>query len=129
MSDHTFILTPSQWLGEGKIILNMVQEELSFFTRWNVATKDSTGLIECVQEIQVKGRTSRQGQKGTYSMILLETDELVDGKEGKIPKIDTLQHFGVTTAELNKIGRPDRYFYLSNKLSFDYRSTCYRHQK
>ena len=55
MSDHTFILTPSQWLGEGKIILNMVQEELSFFTRWNVATKDSTGLIECVQEIQVKG--------------------------------------------------------------------------
>lgn len=55
MSDHTFILTPNQWLGEGKIILNMVQEELSFFTRWNVAIKDSTGLIECVQEIQVKG--------------------------------------------------------------------------
>ena len=55
MSDHTFILTPSQWLGEGKIILNMVQEELSFFNRWNVATKDSRGLIECVQEIQVKG--------------------------------------------------------------------------
>lgn len=55
MSTHSFILTPSQWLGEGKIVLNMVEEELAFFTRWNVSTKDSTGLIECVQEIQVKG--------------------------------------------------------------------------
>jgi hypothetical protein len=55
MSTHSFILTPCQWLGEGKIVLNMVEEELSFFTRWNISTKDSTGLIECVQEIQVKG--------------------------------------------------------------------------
>jgi hypothetical protein len=44
-----------QWLGEGKIVLNMVQEELSFFTRWNIASKDDSGQIECVQEIQVKG--------------------------------------------------------------------------
>lgn len=55
MSTHSFILSPSQWLGEGKIVLNMVEEELSFFTRWNVSNKDPGGLIECVQEIQVKG--------------------------------------------------------------------------
>lgn len=55
MSAHSFILTPSQWLGEGKIVLNMVEEELAFFTRWNVSDKDPSGLIECVQEIQVKG--------------------------------------------------------------------------
>ena len=55
MSAHSFILSPSQWLGEGKIVLNMVEEELSFFTRWNVSNKDPSGLIECVQEIQVKG--------------------------------------------------------------------------
>jgi hypothetical protein len=55
MSTHSFILTPSQWLGEGKIVLNMVEEELAFFTRWNVSDKDPAGLIECVQEIQVKG--------------------------------------------------------------------------
>ncbi len=55
MSDHLFILSPNQWLGEGKIVLNMVEEELAFFTRWNVSQKDSSGLIECVQEIQVKG--------------------------------------------------------------------------
>lgn len=55
MSAHSFILSPSQWLGEGKIVLNMVEEELAFFTRWNVSDKDPSGLIECVQEIQVKG--------------------------------------------------------------------------
>lgn len=55
MSQHSFILTPSLWLGEGKIVLNMVDEELAFFTRWNVSNKDPTGQIDCVQEIQVKG--------------------------------------------------------------------------
>ncbi len=52
---HPFILTPSSWLGEGKIQLNMVEEELAFFTRWNVANTNNSGQIECVQEIQVKG--------------------------------------------------------------------------
>lgn len=55
MTTHPFILKPSSWLGEGKIQLNMVEEELSFYTRWNVAQKDETGKIECFQEIQVKG--------------------------------------------------------------------------
>lgn len=55
MTTHPFILTPSAWLGEGKIQLNMVEEELAFFTRWNVGQKDETGKIECIQEIQVKG--------------------------------------------------------------------------
>lgn len=52
---HQFLLTPNAWLGQGKIQLNMVSEELGFFTRWNVDTIDGDGRIECVQEIQVKG--------------------------------------------------------------------------
>jgi len=55
MSNHSFILLPNSWLGEGKIQLSMVEEELGFYTRWNVAVPDPTGRIECVQEIQVKG--------------------------------------------------------------------------
>jgi len=55
MLQHPFILTPNHWLGEGKIQLSMVEEELGFFTRWNIAEKDNAGTIECVQEIQVKG--------------------------------------------------------------------------
>ena len=52
---HQFLLTPSSWLGQGKIQLNMVSEELSFFTRWNINNADVDGSIECLQEIQVKG--------------------------------------------------------------------------
>ncbi len=55
MSEHSFILSPSTWLGEGKIQLNMVDEELDFYTRWNIGAKDKGGKIECLQEIQVKG--------------------------------------------------------------------------
>ncbi len=55
MSKHAFILAPSSWLGEGKIQLNMVEEELGFVTRWSISDRDPTGKIECVQEIQVKG--------------------------------------------------------------------------
>lgn len=55
MNNHPFILSPSSWLGEGKIQLNMVDEELGFFTRWKVSDRDPMGKIECVQEIQVKG--------------------------------------------------------------------------
>lgn len=55
MAHHLFLLKPSTWLGEGKIQLNMVAEELGFSTRWNVANVDGDGRIECAQEIQVKG--------------------------------------------------------------------------
>ncbi len=55
MSKHPFIFAPCAWLGEGKIQLNMVDEELGFVTRWTVNDKDPAGKIECVQEIQVKG--------------------------------------------------------------------------
>lgn len=52
---HRFILTPTSWMGEGKIQLNMMEEELSYATRWNVSEKDENSKITCVQEIQVNG--------------------------------------------------------------------------
>jgi hypothetical protein len=55
MTQHPFLLTPNTWLGQGKIQLNMVSEELAFFTRWTVNSVDGDGRIECAQEIQVKG--------------------------------------------------------------------------
>jgi hypothetical protein len=55
MMTHQFLMTPSSWLGQGKIQLNMVSEELAFFTRWNANNPDGDGRIECLQEIQVKG--------------------------------------------------------------------------
>jgi hypothetical protein len=55
MVQHQFLLSPNSWLGQGKIQLNMVSEELAFFTRWNASSIDGDGRIECLQEIQVKG--------------------------------------------------------------------------
>jgi hypothetical protein len=57
MIPHEFLFSPSSWIGQGKIKLNMVAEELIFFTRWNIGNKDEKGRIECIQEIQVKGLT------------------------------------------------------------------------
>lgn len=55
MKNHSFIFSPGVWLGEGKITLNMVEEELFFSTKWAVQNTDFTGKITCAQEIQVQG--------------------------------------------------------------------------
>ncbi|MBY0530142.1 MAG: hypothetical protein K2P51_08155 [Rhabdochlamydiaceae bacterium] len=69
MYQHPFILTPGTWLGQGKIQLNMVSEELAFFTRWTIGTPDSDGRIECFQEIQVKGLADVMHNQFTISGI------------------------------------------------------------
>ncbi|MFS8564457.1 MAG: hypothetical protein LVR00_09235 [Rhabdochlamydiaceae bacterium] len=84
-TNHAFILNPSSWLGEGKIQLNMVEEELSFFTKWNVAKKDEMGKIECVQEIQVKGLSDiMQNQFLFYDLspgaFIIELENVALGK-------------------------------------------------
>jgi hypothetical protein len=86
MSTHSFILSPSQWLGEGKIVLNMVEEELSFFTRWNVSNKNPEGLIESVQEIQVKGLSDIMMNQFVFTNITTNsfTIELENQALGKI---------------------------------------------
>lgn len=53
--NHSFILNPGTWYGEGKIVLNMVEEELIFSTNWAVQNKDFVGKVMCAQEIQIQG--------------------------------------------------------------------------
>lgn len=55
MDKHQFILYPQLWQGDGKISLNMVEEELNLLTRWSIGDKDSTGKVQSVQEIQIDG--------------------------------------------------------------------------
>ncbi|MDE3055637.1 MAG: hypothetical protein KGI80_02955 [Verrucomicrobiota bacterium] len=52
---HIFIFSPGQWLGEGKILLNLMDEELIFQTNWIVQQGDFAGRIACAQEIQIAG--------------------------------------------------------------------------
>ncbi len=55
MFNHSFIFSPGTWSGEGKILLNMVEEELIFNTNWAVQNKDFAGKVACAQEIQIQG--------------------------------------------------------------------------
>lgn len=55
MLNHSFIFSPGSWSGEGKITLNMVEEELFFNTQWAVQNKDFGGKVACAQEIQIQG--------------------------------------------------------------------------
>lgn len=43
------------WQGEGKIVLNMVEEELIFNTQWAIQNKDFAGKVTCAQEIHIQG--------------------------------------------------------------------------
>ena len=57
MSHHLFIFSPGTWFGEGKILLNMVEEELVFNTNWSVQNRDFAGKVLCTQELQIQGLT------------------------------------------------------------------------
>jgi len=85
MLPHMFILSPSTWLGEGTIKLNMVDEELGFMTRWQVDNPNPLGLIECVQEVQVKGLSEVMHNQFTFhdlshTNFLIELENQVLGK-------------------------------------------------
>ncbi len=55
MFNHSFIINPGTWSGEGKILLNMVEEELIFNTTWAIHPRDFSGKVQCAQEIQIQG--------------------------------------------------------------------------
>lgn len=55
MFNHSFIFSSGTWSGKGKIILNMVEEELPFDTVWSVQNKDFAGKVVCCQDIQIQG--------------------------------------------------------------------------
>lgn len=66
MLHHHFILKPSSWTGEGIITLNMVEEELSFFTKWSIKDRDFGGKIQSTQEIQIAGISENMRNELTF---------------------------------------------------------------
>lgn len=72
------------------------------------------------EEIQIKGRSARQGQKGEYSMVLLLRDDnmsSVPSDDGKtmLPKEDTLEYFAISPSELASLPQSKRYEFLRSK--------------
>lgn len=66
MKNHTFLLKPNSWIGEGNITLNMVEEELSFYSKWQILDKDNSGKIQAVQEIQIGGISENMRNELTF---------------------------------------------------------------
>lgn len=66
MFQHTFIFSPGTWIGEGKITLNMVEEDLFFNTNWAVQTKDFSGKVACAQDIQIQGLAEAMRNELTF---------------------------------------------------------------
>ncbi|MEM8727267.1 MAG: hypothetical protein AAGE99_00930 [Chlamydiota bacterium] len=72
MKKHPFILKPGSWLGEGKVTLSMMDEQLPFYTRWKVPG-DEKGRIESIQEIQISGLSDvMQNQFAFYDITWKE---------------------------------------------------------
>lgn len=66
MFNHTFIFSPGTWFGEGKIVLNMVEEELIFNTNWAVQNRDFAGKVTCAQDIQIQGLSENMRNELTF---------------------------------------------------------------
>jgi len=64
--NHPFIFSPGSWYGEGKISLNMVEEELIFNTNWSVWNRDFVGKVACAQEIQIQGLSENMRNDLTF---------------------------------------------------------------
>jgi len=82
---HFFILEPKPWIGEGVITLNMVEEKLNFFTKWNVTETDFAGKIQSVQELQISGISENMRNEliffdFTENKFLVEMENLNIGK-------------------------------------------------
>lgn len=66
MFQHSFIFSPGTWIGEGKIILNMVEEELVFQTKWSVQGADFSQKVVGAQDIQVQGLSEQMRNELTF---------------------------------------------------------------
>lgn len=83
---HSFIFSPGSWYGEGKISLNMVEEELIFGTNWSVLTRDFLGKVACSQEIQIQGVSENMRNELTFYDFQSSTF-LVDMENQNVGKI------------------------------------------
>jgi len=63
---HPFIFSPGTWYGEGKIVLNMVEEELIFNTNWTIQNRDFAGKVGASQEIQIQGLADNMQNELTF---------------------------------------------------------------
>jgi hypothetical protein len=76
MNQH-FIFSTDEWIGEGTIRLSMSEEPLHFVTRWKPQPKDASGMIEVIQEVQIKGINEMMINHFTFATADLNNIDIV----------------------------------------------------
>lgn len=54
IQNHVFLTQSANWLGEGEVTLNLVEEPMKFYSRWSV-TVGANKEVECLQQIEIVG--------------------------------------------------------------------------
>merc|ERR1711988_168498 len=73
------------------------------------------------EEVQIKGRSARQGQNGSYGMILLESDDEMlvvteaNGDKVEKHKEDTLARFNISPGDINNMAFNNRDKFFNDK--------------
>lgn len=86
--NHSFMLQPGEWLGEGTVSFSASPDEVKFYTKWTVK-ESSDPTVSCEQVVEILGVDEHVLNRFTLSdidassfQILLENDSLetVSGK-------------------------------------------------
>ena len=141
MSNHPFIFQPGVWIGEGKVSLSMMKEnELTFFTKWNIKEINDQGKVEALQEIEISGLADRmQNQFVFYDFVkkgfCIELENQALGtvvghgifNPEKISWEFRLGHLGFEGFEFYEKGEdPETYFFHAEYMaSDDFRTTIH----
>ncbi|KAL7561429.1 hypothetical protein ACA910_009286 [Epithemia clementina (nom. ined.)] len=117
-ADKSFVVKKAATAGQITLCTSVFGRGTDFFCKDDLVQKNGgvhiiqTFLSEALSEqLQIKGRTARQGKKESYQMILLETDLETD--------------FEIKVGEKDKIAREDRYEWLSCARKKKHESHCH----
>lgn len=85
MTQHQFLFSPGQWIGEGKVTFSTSPEHLRFYTKWLIET-DAAGNLYCQQHVEMEGGQDKVLNNFQISQVLSNsfTIELSNDLLGKI---------------------------------------------
>jgi hypothetical protein len=71
MAEHPFIITPSYWIGEGKISFSSSPDIMRFYTRWVIAEPlgNGAGKMLGTQDVEMHGGDDRIKNRFIFSHI------------------------------------------------------------
>jgi len=116
--DRDYIIKKAATLGQVTLSTRVFGRGTDFFSRDQILEKK--GGVHVIQtflsdlkseEVQIKGRTARQGQSGSYGMVLLLKDELIEG----LSKEDSLQKYDINHDDIDLGPRNEWYQNLCEK--------------